>query len=109
LHQEKPAAKVAQNPEKPGKESALEKSAKKKPIDKTEKPSYSVRRETLASLTEQERSLVEKLQGEMLVDDLIAASALPAGQVLAMLTMLEIRGIVARLPGKRVRLCYEME
>ena len=100
---------MAQNPEKPGKESALDKSAKKKPIDKTEKPSYSVRRETLASLTERERSLVEKIQGEMLVDDLIAASALPAGQVLAMLTMLEIRGIVARLPGKRVRLCYEME
>ena len=109
LHREEPMAKVAQISEKPEKESPLDKSTKKKPIDKTEMPSYSVRRETLASLTERERSLVEKLQGEMLVDDLIAASALPAGQVLAMLTMLEIRGIVARLPGKRVRLCYEME
>jgi predicted Rossmann fold nucleotide-binding protein DprA/Smf involved in DNA uptake len=39
-----------------------------------------------------------------LVDDLIAAAQMPAGQVLAVLTMLEIKGVVTRLPGKRVTL-----
>ena len=29
-------------------------------------------------------------------------AGLPAGQVLAMLTMLEVKGVVARLPGKRI-------
>jgi predicted Rossmann fold nucleotide-binding protein DprA/Smf involved in DNA uptake len=38
-----------------------------------------------------------------LVDDVISAAGLPAGQVLAMLTMLEVKGVVARLPGKRVQ------
>jgi len=49
--------------------------------------------------------LLEPLkQGEAAVDDLIAASGLPTGKVLAMLTMLQIRGVVRLLPGKRVAL-----
>ena len=43
-------------------------------------------------------------EGEAAVDDLIAASGLPTGQVLGMLTMLQIRGIVQLLPGKRISL-----
>ena len=39
-----------------------------------------------------------------LVDDVIAETGLPAAGVLSALTMLEIRGIVTRHPGKRVSL-----
>ena len=37
------------------------------------------------------------------LDELIARTGLPAGKVLAMLTMLEIRGFVKTLPGRRVK------
>jgi predicted Rossmann fold nucleotide-binding protein DprA/Smf involved in DNA uptake len=40
--------------------------------------------------------------GEMLVDDLIVAVEMGAGTVLATLTLLEVKGYVSRLPGKRV-------
>ena len=40
--------------------------------------------------------------GERLVDDVIAETGLPAGKVLATLTLLEVKGVVKRLPGKRV-------
>ena len=40
--------------------------------------------------------------GERLVDDVIAATALPSGQVLAALTMLEVKGLVKTLPGRRI-------
>ena len=43
-------------------------------------------------------------KGETLVDDLISTSGLPAGKVLSMLTMLQIRGVVELLPGKRITL-----
>ena len=35
-------------------------------------------------------------------DDVIDRAGLPAGQVLAALTMLELKGAITRLPGKRV-------
>ena len=54
-------------------------------------------------LTEQERLLIEKMENECLVDDLIAQTGLPAGKVLATLTVLEVRGFVTRLPGRRVK------
>jgi predicted Rossmann fold nucleotide-binding protein DprA/Smf involved in DNA uptake len=36
------------------------------------------------------------------VDDVIARCGLPAGKVLALLTLLEVKGIVQRLPGRRI-------
>ena len=39
-----------------------------------------------------------------MVDDVIAETGLPAAKVLATLTLLEVRGIVKRLPGRRVTL-----
>ena len=42
--------------------------------------------------------------GEQLVDDIIAASSLSPGLVLATLTMLEVKGVVKSLPGRRVAL-----
>ena len=39
----------------------------------------------------------------MLVDDLIAASGMAAARVLAVLTMLQVRGVVRTMPGRRIR------
>ena len=43
-------------------------------------------------------------QGITLVDDIMAQAQHPAGVVLAALTMLEVKGQIIRLPGKRVAL-----
>ena len=56
-------------------------------------------------LSDEERSVIQILeQGERLVDDVIAQTGLPAGKLLSLLTMLELKGIVRRLPGKRITL-----
>ena len=56
-------------------------------------------------LTEDEQCIVTLLEGgERLVDDVIAESQMSTGKVLAALTLLEVKGIVNRLPGKRVSL-----
>ena len=102
---EKPLPKVAQNPDTPAKKSLFDRKKEKKPIDNPEKKSYSVQQDILASLSQEEQELLKPLEkGESLVDDLIAASGLPTGKVLSMLTMLQIRGVVELLPGKRVAL-----
>ena len=99
--QEKIPAKVAQKPETPAKKSLFDRKKEKKPIDNGQKKSYS----DLQGLSAEEKQLLQPLhKGETLVDDLIAESGLPAGKVLGMLTMLQIRGIVELLPGKRVTL-----
>ena len=103
--QEKPLPKVAQKPETPAKKPRFDRKKEKKPVDNREKKTYSVQQDILKSLSHEERELLKPLQnGEALVDDLIAASGLPAGKVLSMLTMLQIRGVVELLPGKRVTL-----
>ena len=51
----------------------------------------------------QMQAIVDALaQGERLVDDVIAETGFGTGKMLALLTMMEIRGIVRRLPGKRI-------
>ena len=98
---EKPLPKVAQTPVLPEKRSLFDRKKDKKPIDNGEKKNYSVQQD----LSAEEKELLKPLeQGECLVDDLIAASGMPAGKVLSMLTMLQIRGAVELLPGKRVTL-----
>ncbi len=98
-------AKVAQTPTQPSKRSLFDRKKEKKPIDNKEKKSYSDQQDILKSLSEEEQKLLSPLgKGETLVDDLIAASGLSASKVLSMLTMLQIRGVVEMLPGKRVTL-----
>ena len=98
-------AKVAETKVQPVKRSLFDKKKDKKPIDNPEKKSYSDQQDIFANLSEEEQKLVKPLtKGETLVDDLIAQTGLPASKVLSMLTMLQIRGIVALLPGKRVTL-----
>ena len=40
--------------------------------------------------------------GESLVDEVIAKSGLPTGKLLSLLTMLELKQVILRLPGNRV-------
>ena len=99
--QENSQAKVAQKPKLPDKEQ----SKIKKVIDKEESSAYSDGKQKNPRLSAEEQILYDLLmQGEMPVDDLIAASGLSAARVLALLTMLQVRGIVAALPGRRLRL-----
>ena len=103
--EEKTVLQVAQKTNAPSKKSSIDRKKEKKPIDNPMKTSYSDQQDILKTLSPQEQALLKPLlDGEHLVDDLIAASGLPAGQVLSMLTMLQIRGIVKLLPGKRVTL-----
>ena len=102
---EKTVPKVAQTSVSPEKKSRFDRKREKKPVDNGVKTSYSDQKETLATLSQEERDLLKPLEnGQMLVDDLIAASGMPAGKVLSMLTMLQIRGAVEMLPGKRIAL-----
>ncbi len=103
--QESAVPKVAQEPVLPKKKSLFDKKKEKKTIDNEAKKTYSVQQDILASLSSEEQMLLKPLEkGNVLVDDLIAASGLSASKVLSMLTMLQIRGIVELLPGKRVAL-----
>ena len=51
----------------------------------------------------QARAIVDALSGgQRLVDDVIAETGLSTGKLLSSLTMLELKGIIKRLPGKRI-------
>ncbi len=94
--------KVAENAHSPAKKLTKNKKKEKLPIDNQAKPPYSDLNERLEKLPEQERLIASLLTKERLVDDLIAETGLPAARVGVALTMLEIKGIIKRLPGKRV-------
>lgn len=56
-------------------------------------------------LTEEEKAVVSCIgESPVLIDDVIAQVRLPAGNVLAMLTMLALRGVIQNHPGRRVSL-----
>ena len=102
---EKTAPKVAQKPSVPGKSKALKKTLEKKSIDNQPPEAYSDVNTVRPKLSEQEQQIVDALHsGERLVDDVIAETGLTTGKILALLTMLELKGVVKRLPGKRITL-----
>ena len=98
--------KVAECSRKEGEKKPKKQPPRKKEIDNSEKSAYSDTKKTQTVLTPGEQSIVELLQGQgqMLVDDLIAASGKAPGVILAGLTMLEVKGAVRRLPGRFVEL-----
>ena len=97
--------KVAQKPRRSEEKKPKKEPARKKGIDNSEKSAYSDTKKTQTVLSQQEQSLVELLgKGQMLVDDLIDASGQAPGAILASLTMLEVKGVVRRLPGRFVEL-----
>lgn len=74
----------------------------KKVIDNQENKSYSDVKEDLPQLTGDERTVYECLTTESIAaDELIARCAIPPQRVLAALTMLQIKKLVAKLPGNR--------
>ena len=98
-------AKVAQRPETPKKNTAIKQENDKKVIDNATKPPYSDVNKDLSAFSPDERALIAALQsGERLVDDVIAEVGLPTAKILSMLTIMEIKGIIRRLPGKRIAL-----
>jgi len=102
---EKRAPKVAQKRIVPGEEALPGDREHKKGIDKAESTPYSDVNTPKPKLSEVEQSIVDALQGgERLVDDVIAETGLTTGKLLACLTMLELKGILRRLPGKRIAL-----
>lgn len=102
---EKAARKVAQKRKKPTKTKVDITPAAKKVIDKDDNEPYIDLTKTDSSLTSDEKAIVRALAGgQRLVDDVIAECALSPGVVLASLTLLEVKGIVRRLPGRYVAL-----
>ncbi len=102
---EKPAQKVAQKARNPAEGEKIKKNLNKKAIDKEPSGLYSDGNESLPALSEDEKAIVAALaQGERLVDEVIAAPGLTTGKLLAALTMLELKGVLKRLPGKRIDL-----
>ncbi len=90
-------AKVAAPRKKPAPKSK----SVKKVIDNGGKPPYSDCNKTPAALKPEEEEIVSQLrQGKRLVDDVIAQTGKPAGQVLATITVLQVRGILRKLPGR---------
>lgn len=97
--------KVAQKPRILAKKQPSKQKNDNLAIDKAESSLYSDLNDTLPKLTEDEQKIVSALKiGERLVDDVIAETELPTAKVLATLTLLEVKGIVKRLPGKRISL-----
>ncbi|MBQ8769063.1 MAG: DNA-processing protein DprA [Oscillospiraceae bacterium] len=103
--EEKPELKVAQNPKKPRKTAETDENTRKDGIDKQQTQPYYDIQETFEALPENQRKIAQLLLGgELLVDDVIAQSQMPTGEVLSQLTLMEIQGVVVRKPGKRVAL-----
>ncbi len=100
---EAPAAKVAQKPRQPKKKQPDGEKSYKKVIDKESSSPYIDLNDKISKLSADEQSIVAALKnGERLVDDVIAETGMTTGKLLACLTMLELKGIVRRLPGKRI-------
>lgn len=93
--------KVAQTPRVPTGSKNLKKNLEKKAIDKEQSSAYI----DVNALSEDERRVVASLKdGQRLVDDVIAETGLSTGRLLGLLTMMELKGIVKRLPGKQIAL-----
>ncbi len=95
-------AKVAQKPISPVRKPVSDRKKEKKPIDKEVKQPYSDVKDLLDKLPDAQRQIVELLTKERLVDEIIEETGMSAAKVSATLTVLEIKGIIRRLPGKRI-------
>lgn len=103
--QEKSAEKVAQKPGIPKKKSPLKKNSEKKTIDNNASAPYSDVNKQQPKLSEEEQKVYDALKdGHRLVDDVIAETGMTTGRMLGLLTMMELKGLIRRLPGKRIAL-----
>lgn len=92
-----------------GEDLPREKEPVKKDIDKEKTSHYIDAKKIMDNLTPEEQRLALLLeQGPAHIDSLSEQMQQPAGSVLALLTMLEVRGLVKRLPGRRFALAGKM-
>ena len=102
---DKSSAKVAQKAAVPQAEPAKKEKSYKKDVDKLSTGNYSDVNKDISALSPEQQAVVQALSGgERLVDQIIAQTNLPAGKVSTALTMLVIKGYVAKLPGNRFHL-----
>lgn len=72
-----------------------------KGVDNAQNRNYIDVQELLAKVSADERAILQSLMGgEKHIDTIIDESGLPAGRVLASMTLLEVKGYVKRLPGR---------
>lgn len=101
--EEKSDLKVAEKSIIPAKKSNRHKNLKKISIDNPVSAPYIDLNNILKGLTPDECAVVSAItEKETLIDDVIGAVNMSAGKVLAILTILELKGKVKRLPGRRV-------
>lgn len=99
---------VAQNRRIPKKKEPTKPKKDKKSIDNGVSAPYSDVDKHEQALSDEEQKIVSAIGAEMrLVDDVIADSALPAHRVLALLTTLQIKGVVQKCSGNRVTLAQK--
>ena len=73
----------------------------RKDVDNSQNKAYIDVQELLETVTPDERLILEQLAcGARHIDTVIAESGLPAGRILASMTLLEVKGFVKRLPGR---------
>jgi len=102
---EKPTPKVAQEPVRPNRTETFTDKVSKKSIDNGEISTYSGYSKKVPALSPEEQAVVALLtQQPQLMDDILAASELPAGTTLSILTKLTLKGMVKNHPGRRVSL-----
>ncbi len=95
--------KVAQKPKLFDRLKKEKSASKKKEIDNGPEPDYIDAEESLPQLEPLEEKILALVkEGNTLVDDIIEKLGQPASMVLSSLTMLQIKGILKSLPGKRV-------
>ena len=96
--------KVAQTPLSPAEKNTFDRKNEKITVDKRPACAYSDVSNGYQPASEAEKLLLDRLGNTVWqVDELIAQTGLPAGKVLSMLTLLEIKGQVSRLPGRQVK------
>ena len=102
---EKLPGKVAQKTHIPEKSRRKKEKNDKNVIDNGDISPYSDVNKALPPLSGDSKRIADLLaSGERLVDDVIAETGLPTAKVLSLLTMLELKGVIRRLPGKRIAL-----
>jgi DNA processing protein len=89
---------------KAGSDEALDASTKKE-IDKQTDAGYIDLHDQLKALSEDQLQIVTAIsRGETHIDDIIEATGMGAAKVLSQLTILEIKGYIRRVAGRRVSL-----
>lgn len=76
-----------------------------KAVDNGKNTIYIVASERMEELPDDQRRIISVISGgDTLVDDIITSTGLAPARVLSQLTVLEIKGLIERLPGRRIAL-----